>query len=236
MRYRDGGCPNTDTLYSMAWLDLAPSRSSCPPGHGGPVLHLRADGVHLRRASLRRAAHHRQQSRAFRHLRAGLARGRRPGAATQAERRPRGSSLGRTWSRSRRTCEASTRCRRVPAHPAEPVRASPTPRCRSAARSYAPAEAAQDPLGRGGRCNAMLPKNPPPTASRAGGRADRADRHRARPDVDAQPEAVKAGQATVRGVRGVTRCTSSQFPAQRLGRPGPRGQRLAPPGPARLRA
>ena len=28
--YRDGGCPNNDTLYSLAWLDLAANRSSCP--------------------------------------------------------------------------------------------------------------------------------------------------------------------------------------------------------------
>ena len=74
--YRDGGCPNNDTLYSVAWLDLGEEPVILShPDMGEPVLHLRADGVHLRQLRLCRAAHHRQQGRAFRHLRAGLARG-----------------------------------------------------------------------------------------------------------------------------------------------------------------
>jgi hypothetical protein len=55
--YRDGGCPNNDTLYSLAWLDLSEEPGHLvPPGHGRPVLHLRADGLHLRHLRLRRAA------------------------------------------------------------------------------------------------------------------------------------------------------------------------------------
>ena len=41
--YRDGGCPNNDTLYSPAWVDLRDgARDPVPPGHGRALLHLRA--------------------------------------------------------------------------------------------------------------------------------------------------------------------------------------------------
>ena len=43
--YRDGGCPNNDTLYSLAWLDLSEEPVILShPDMGEPVLHLRADG------------------------------------------------------------------------------------------------------------------------------------------------------------------------------------------------
>ena len=94
--YRDGGCPNNDTLYSLAWLDLGEEPVILShPDMAGRLLHLRADGVQLRQLRLCRAAHHRQQGRAFRHLRAGLARGPAArGAGDPARADPVGAAAG----------------------------------------------------------------------------------------------------------------------------------------------
>ena len=167
-----------------------------PPGHGRPLLHLRADGVHLRQLRLCRAAHHRQRSGAFRH-RAGRA-GRescRPGCRRWHRRRPRGSwCLGAPWSTATRTCASAHALQAaVPAHPAEPVGQAPMPRCRSAATSTRRPRRPRIRWGRGRRSTRCWP---------------RTRRRRITPlvldqfarigigpglDVDAQPEAVKQG-------------------------------------------
>ena len=118
--YRDGGCPNNDTLYSLAWLDLQRRAGHpVPPGHGRALLHLRADGVHLGQRRLRRAAHHRQHGRALRHRRAGLAgraAARGPGQSARAD--PVGPACwGAPWSTATRTCRPRARCRRSTGSP-----------------------------------------------------------------------------------------------------------------------
>ena len=91
-----------------------------PPGHGRPVLHLRADGVHLRQLRLRRAAHHRPA---------------RPGISPSAGRAGRGTcragveavtacadpvgadAWAAPWSTATRTWRTCTRCRRSTGSP-----------------------------------------------------------------------------------------------------------------------
>ena len=79
--YRDGGCPNNDTLYSLAWLDLSEEPVvSSHPDMACWYFTFELMGFSSDNFDYAPAAHHRQQGGAFRHLRAGAGTGTcRPG-------------------------------------------------------------------------------------------------------------------------------------------------------------
>src|SRR5271166_5891181 len=208
--YRDGGCPNNDTLYSLAWLDLSeePVILSHPDMAGRyftfELMGFSSDNFDYvgQRTTGSTAGHFAICGPGWHgDLPAGV-------QAVRPAPTPWVLLLGRTLvdgdADRRRACPTGS----AGSAGTAPAARAPPPQVPERRDVYAPAQPAQDPLGPWKTLNAMLAENPPPPhhAVLLGQFA----RLGIGPglDVDAQPDAVKKG-LTRAAMTGMGCCSSS---------------------------
>ena len=192
--YRDGGCPNNDTLYSLAWLDLSKEPLILSHPDMGDryftfeVMAFTSDNVDYvgQRTTGSDAGDFAIIGPGWK----GRARGGSRGCALSHPLGPRAGPYPRR--RSRGSGQRARPSAAVPPHPTQQAGKAERPAA-GEARRLCPRRAG--PRTRSAREDAQRDAGgePPSRSPRVGARPVRSHRHRPRPRVEAQPEVVKQG-------------------------------------------